>query len=212
MITPPYCRTTCRAVAASSRTIPGHAGAHINQAAGCAVISGGTLGGRRDAQGARDGDLSVSQPKRRVCASDHTLKERATAWSDEQNESTCDVPLTRVSFGSSAFLRSCSLPAVSSASSLQPLVKATQLERRRDHGPPGAARDRSSADAGVLRSAPAGRLRADRRSSRSCSTTPASWRTTPRSPHNPTSMCRLPRISARSSTILCPTRPCCTTA
>ncbi len=47
---------------------------------------------------------------------------------------------------------------------------------------------------------------------RSCSTTPASWRTTPRYPHNPRSMCRLPRISAPSSTISWLTRPCCTTA
>ncbi len=33
-----------------------------------------------------------------------------------------------------------------------------------------------------------------------------------RYPHNPTSICRLPRISAPSSTILCLTRPYCTTA
>src|SRR4030095_14259490 len=42
-----------------------------------------------------------------------------------QNSSTCDVALRRVDLTRSAFLSSCSFPAVSSASSLQTLVKAT---------------------------------------------------------------------------------------
>jgi len=73
---PPSLRTTCRTAAASPRTIPRNAGAPINQAAGHAVIWGGTLGVRRDAQGARDGELSVPRRRRPVCAIDHILKNR----------------------------------------------------------------------------------------------------------------------------------------
>ena len=76
---PPSLRTTCRTAAASPRTIPGHAGAQIDQAAGHAVIWGGTLGVRRDAQGACDGELSVPHWRRPVCAIDHTLKNEPTA-------------------------------------------------------------------------------------------------------------------------------------
>ena len=72
----PSLRTTCRTAAASPRPIPRNAGAQINQAAGHAVIWGGTLGVRRDAQGARDGELSVPRRRRPVCAIDHILKNR----------------------------------------------------------------------------------------------------------------------------------------
>ena len=65
--------TTCRSVAAGPRTIRRDAGAQLNQAGGHAVIWGGTLGVRRDAQGARDGELSVPHRRRRVCAIDRTL-------------------------------------------------------------------------------------------------------------------------------------------
>ena len=75
----PSLRTTCRTAAASPRTIPRNAGAQINQAAGHAVIWGGTLGVRRDAQGARDGELSVPRRRWRVCAIDHTLTNEPTA-------------------------------------------------------------------------------------------------------------------------------------
>ena len=76
---PPSLRTTCRTAAASPRTIPRNAGAQINQAAGHAVIWGATLGVRRDAQGARDGKLSVPRRRWRVCAIDHILKNEPTA-------------------------------------------------------------------------------------------------------------------------------------
>ena len=75
----PSLRTTCRTAAASPRTIRRNAGAHINQAAGHAVIWSGTLGVRRDAQGARDGELSVPHRRRAVCAIDHTLRNEPTA-------------------------------------------------------------------------------------------------------------------------------------
>ena len=76
----------------------------------------------------------------------------------------------------------------------------------------GTARDRPSADAGVFRLGPSGRVRAHRRSTKSCCITPVCWRTTLRSRHRPASNGQLPRISARSSTILCRTPPCCATA
>jgi hypothetical protein len=76
---PPSLRTTCRTAAASPRTIPRNAGAQINQAAGHAVIWGGTLGVRRDAQGARDGELSVPRRRWPVCAIDHILRNEPTA-------------------------------------------------------------------------------------------------------------------------------------
>jgi hypothetical protein len=57
------------------RTIPRHPGAHIDEAAGHAVIWGGALGVRRGAQGARDGGLSVPHRRRRVCAIDHTVRD-----------------------------------------------------------------------------------------------------------------------------------------
>ena len=76
---PPSLRTTCRAAAASPRTIPRNAGAQINQAAGHAVIWRGTLGVRRGAQGARDGKFSVPRRRWPVCAIDHRLKNEPTA-------------------------------------------------------------------------------------------------------------------------------------
>ena len=85
----PSLRTTCRTAAASPRTIPDNAGAQINQAAGHAVIWGGTLGVRRDAQGARDGELSVPHRRGPVCAIDHTLTNEPTA-------TACDTDLLRI--------------------------------------------------------------------------------------------------------------------
>jgi hypothetical protein len=76
---PTSLRTTCRTAAASPRTIPRNAGAQINQAAGHAVIWGGALGVRRDAQGARDGKLSVPRRRWPVCAIDHRLKNKPSA-------------------------------------------------------------------------------------------------------------------------------------
>ena len=72
-------RTTCRASAASPRTIPRNAGAQINQAAGHAIIWSGTLSVRHDAQGARDGELSVPHRRGHVCAIDRTLMNELTA-------------------------------------------------------------------------------------------------------------------------------------
>ena len=65
----PSIRTACRTAATSPRRIPRHAGAQINQAGGHTVLWGSTLSVRRDAQGARDGKLSV--PSRRWRAVDH---------------------------------------------------------------------------------------------------------------------------------------------
>ena len=77
----PWLRTTCRSAAASPRTIPRNAWAHLNQTAGAghAIIWGGTLGVRRDVQGARDGELSVPQWRWRVCAIDHPVTNEPTA-------------------------------------------------------------------------------------------------------------------------------------
>ena len=105
-----------------------------------------------------------------------------------------------------AFLSSCSLPRYFPALRFSHSSRPPTLECHA--ALPGAARDRSSADAGVFRAAPAGRHRADRRSHRNCSTTPACWRTTPRCPRNRPSTCRPRRISARCSTTSWPTRRC----
>ena len=66
--------TTCDTLATSPRTLPRYAGAHPNQAAGHAVIWRSTLRVRRDAQGARDGALSVPHGRRSVCAINHTVE------------------------------------------------------------------------------------------------------------------------------------------
>jgi hypothetical protein len=68
----PSLRTTCRTAAASPRTLPRNAGPQINQTAGHAIIWCGTVCVRRDAQGARDGELSVPHRRGRVCAIDPT--------------------------------------------------------------------------------------------------------------------------------------------
>src|SRR3989441_4607790 len=75
----PTLRTTCRTAAASPRTIPRNAGAHINQAAGHAIIWGGTRNVRHDAQGACHGELSVPHRRGHVCAIDGTLTNEPTA-------------------------------------------------------------------------------------------------------------------------------------
>jgi hypothetical protein len=75
----PWLRTTCRSAAASPRTIPRHAGAHINQAGGYAAIWGGTLGVRRDVESAREGELSVPHRRGCVCSIDHIVTNGPTA-------------------------------------------------------------------------------------------------------------------------------------
>ncbi len=59
---PPLLRTTCRTAAASPRTIPRHAGAQINRAAGHAVIWCGTLGVRRDSSSTSRTSCSSARP------------------------------------------------------------------------------------------------------------------------------------------------------
>jgi hypothetical protein len=73
----PSLRPTCRTAATSPRPIPRNPRAQVNQAAGDAAIWGGTLSVRRDAQGARNGELSVPHRRGRVCAIDHTLTNEA---------------------------------------------------------------------------------------------------------------------------------------
>jgi hypothetical protein len=63
--------TTSRTAAASPQRIPRHAWTHVDQAASDALIWGGTLGMRRDAQGTRDGELSVPRRRWPVCAIDY---------------------------------------------------------------------------------------------------------------------------------------------
>jgi hypothetical protein len=70
-------RPTWRTATASPRTIPRHAGAQINQAAGHAIIWGGPLGVRCHAQGPRHGELSIPRWGWRVCAIDCIVRKRA---------------------------------------------------------------------------------------------------------------------------------------
>jgi len=100
-------RTTCRTAAASPRRIRRSARAQIIQAAGHAVIWGGTLGMRRDAQGARDGELSVPRRRWPVCAIDHRLKnEPRRHASDECRGRDIPFPLCSGSSAGKALLES----------------------------------------------------------------------------------------------------------
>ena len=86
-------RTTCRTAAAGPRAIPRNPGAQINQAAGHAIIRGGTFGERHDAQGARDGELSVPQRRGRVYAIDHRLTNEPTSAFSVENQLQVDKNL-----------------------------------------------------------------------------------------------------------------------
>ena len=74
-----WLRSTCRPATASPSTIPRNASAQINQAAGHAIIWGGTVHVRHDAQDTRDRELSVAHRNGNVCEINDTLNARDPA-------------------------------------------------------------------------------------------------------------------------------------